>query len=374
MESFQCNFCSKALSSKAALKKHLMLHKVCEICKKMLANKWALKLHYEVYHPNFYQLQNEAVNQQPSGTWQRHQQIQQSNQQQNKIEGMKQGTTSGVNSDMMLVRSGFNNRIQTFQYKITEDTIEVDLIFQGAKASLINQLQEALNRHYRIKFNLELGGEYVKPCNENIIIKKIYHNSKMMELERADNIDNILNDHFDYIKTKMSEFQERDSGWALLKVFSLKININKHSPIRGSQYIPTPKELKNKRVCINIYNGDIYCFKWCLIAALETSQPLNPSKCSSYAIDNINSSIITLQNGLTLNFEGIEFPMELKYIKLFEEKNPNISVNVFGYEYSSKSVVGPYYITKQEKDKHVNLLLLENDGKSHYILIKSLSR
>ncbi|XP_061396091.1 uncharacterized protein LOC133331730 [Musca vetustissima] len=196
----------------------------------------------------------------------------------------------------------------------------------------------------------------------------------MMELERADNIDNILNDHFDYIKTKMSEFQERDSGWALLKVFSLKININKHSPIRGSQYIPTPKELKNKRACINIYNGDIYCFKWCLIAALETSQPLNPSKCSSYAIDNINSSIITLQNGLTLNFEGIEFPMELKYIKLFEEKNPNISVNVFGYEYSSKSVVGPYYITKQEKDKHVNLLLLENDGKSHYILIKSLSR
>ena len=34
----------------------------------------------------------------------------------------------------------------------------------------------------------------------------------------------------------------------------------------------------------------------------------------------------------TLNFDGISFPMKLKDIKKFEQQNPQISVNVLGYE------------------------------------------
>ena len=34
----------------------------------------------------------------------------------------------------------------------------------------------------------------------------------------------------------------------------------------------------------------------------------------------------------TLNFDAISFPLKLKDIKKFEQQNPQISVNVLGYE------------------------------------------
>ncbi|XP_058986228.1 uncharacterized protein LOC131806274 [Musca domestica] len=51
--------------------------------------------------------------------------------------------------------------------------------------------------------------------------------------------------------------------------------------------------------------------------------------------------------------------------------NPEISVNVFGYE--NKSVVGPYYLTKETKSNHINLILLHNEENFHYILVMDMS-
>jgi len=39
----------------------------------------------------------------------------------------------------------------------------------------------------------------------------------------------------------MSEFQERDGGWSLIKIVHLKVNINKYQLIKGSNYIDFPR-------------------------------------------------------------------------------------------------------------------------------------
>ncbi|XP_046811879.1 uncharacterized protein LOC124421113, partial [Lucilia cuprina] len=82
--------------------------------------------------------------------------------------------------------------------------------------------------------------------------------------------------------------------------------------------------------------------------------------------------MITLENGKILNFKGLKFPLAVSMIKIFEENNPEISVNVFGLE--GDHVVGPFYFTQNEKNIHINLLLLEKDERFHYVWIKSISR
>ena len=62
--------------------------------------------------------------------------------------------------------------------------------------------------------------------------------------------------------------------------------------------------------------------------------------------------------------------MKLEEIHHFERMNPTISVNVFGLDEERKCVIGPYFITSQEKQKHINLLLLQKDEVSHYVWIK----
>jgi len=61
--------------------------------------------------------------------------------------------------------------------------------------------------------------------------------------------------------------------------------------------------------------------------------------------------------------------MKLKYIKKFERQNPQISVNVLGYE---DKKIFPLRISEMAEREHdINLLLLED---KHFVLINDLSR
>ena len=71
--------------------------------------------------------------------------------------------------------------------------------------------------------------------------------------------------------------------------------------------------------------------------------------------------------------EGIEYPVRLKNITMFEKQNPPISVTVLGY-----SDWGKVYPSKNSEyvfdRKHVIvLMLIEEDKVNHYCLVKSLS-
>ena len=71
-----------------------------------------------------------------------------------------------------------------------------------------------------------------------------------------------------------------------------------------------------------------------------------------------------------LNFTGIEFPVSLKDIDKFEKNNPEIEVNVFGYEKS----VHILRINKTDPQNAIDLLFIINEGKQHYCWIKNFSR
>ena len=70
-----------------------------------------------------------------------------------------------------------------------------------------------------------------------------------------------------------------------------------------------------------------------------------------------------------LNYDGIEFPVQEKDFSNIEVKN-NICINVFGYE---NGLVFLIYVSDQKFKDSMDLLLLIDDDKSHYVYIKDFN-
>ena len=68
----------------------------------------------------------------------------------------------------------------------------------------------------------------------------------------------------------------------------------------------------------------------------------------------INKELNTTFHMNLLNMNGIAYPVAVKDVPKFGKQN-DISVNVFGYEEGSY----PLYISRNQKKRHVNLLLIE---------------
>ena len=70
-----------------------------------------------------------------------------------------------------------------------------------------------------------------------------------------------------------------------------------------------------------------------------------------------------------LNCDGIEFPVQEKDFNKIETRN--ICINVFGYV---GGLTFPIYISSQKFGNWLDLLLITDDDKSHYVCIKEFNR
>ena len=141
----------------------------------------------------------------------------------------------------------------------------------------------------------------------------------------------------------LAKFQMNGSGWTFHSIVALDIHTVGYEPLNGSSWAALPKFLASKKA-INMKNTDNHCFKWWFARAL------NPVERDSERITKILS-----KEAESLNFKGIEFPMNLKDIDKFERFNPEIKVNVFGYKAEG---VHPLKISKLMREKKVHLFLL----------------
>ena len=106
-------------------------------------------------------------------------------------------------------------------------------------------------------------------------------------------------------------------------------------------------------------NEDDKCFTWSILRAL------NPVESNA---KRIYKDLKKKED--SLNMTGSLYPVSLKAIDTFERQNPTISINVFGHEES----VYPLRVSKYSDRKAVNLLLISDEDRQHYCLMKSMSR
>ena len=127
-----------------------------------------------------------------------------------------------------------------------------------------------------------------------------------------------------------------------------------------SSYVELSTELKNfAKGLINMENKDDKCFRWCHI------RHLNPQKKNPQGIKRDDKQYIE-----KLDYTNIVFPVSQKQYNKIGKQN-SIKINVFGYENEQ-----PYsiHISKEMFEDQMNLLLITEDKKKHYIPIKDFDK
>ena len=188
-----------------------------------------------------------------------------------------------------------------------------------------------------------------------IVYKTAFFNGKAKTITKANDIEHKLSMSRQEILNAIEKWVSEGSGWAINHIDSHYINVTNYQPLHGSSYLELPAKLRNsKKGLINIKNKHNECFRWCHI------RHLNPQKKNPQRIKKEDKQLIG-----GLNYEGIEFPVSQKQYNKIETQN-SIRINIFGYE---KEQPFPIHISKEKFEDQMNLLLITEDEKKHYVLI-----
>jgi hypothetical protein len=160
------------------------------------------------------------------------------------------------------------------------------------------------------------------------------------------------------LENQLDRFTNLGSGWPSSRIIRFTLHVAAYRPLAGKSYIETPESIANKKA---VKNKDEKCFQWALLSALFPST------------DHVNdvSKYVPFVN--EVNWSGLRFPVTMNQVRLFERNNQNFTVNVYVYEESEDDVI-PIYVTKcGMRAKHIDLLLLIDGEKSHYVWMKRMS-
>ena len=209
------------------------------------------------------------------------------------------------------------------------------------------------------KFN-EVLITFEKQKGDELIEKTAYFNGKVQTIINDTEIAESLQITQNQIINKIQQWISEGSAWLIQSVDGHFINVVKYQPLKGSSYIPLPKELENSaKGIINIKNNDDECFRWCHI------RYLNPQKKDPQRVKECDKKYVK-----DLDYSGIEFPVSVKQYNKIEKQN-SINVNVFGYENGQPY---PIYISKEKFEPCLNLLLITEKEVKHYCLMKDFNK
>jgi len=179
----------------------------------------------------------------------------------------------------------------------------------------------------------------------------------------VDNLD--LSDIVRRLLEKIDGFSGQNSGWSIVQINYLRLCWGRYRPLVAGTFIPTPKFIAAKKAIVNVQCHDDNCFQYSVLAGMNVvnfGSSGHEDRPSRYKLMHL------------LNMDGIKTPVTLSSINRFEGQNQEISINVL-YLDDNRDLV-PVRTSKfcNQRQHHVNLLLLTDGEKFHYTCIQSLSR
>jgi hypothetical protein len=195
-----------------------------------------------------------------------------------------------------------------------------------------------------------------------------YYNSRMRTISSTNNISTFLNDVYNEISNQM-EVAAQGSGFGFKKYESFTIGTNTYKSAFGGSFIKLPNAIKNKKACINIINKDEQCFDWCLLA----HKFYGSAKFSNKAYD-YEKYWKDLKRPI-----DVEYPVSMDKYEEYENLN-DMQINVFELKdfkedgTDLRSSLSILYKSNIHRKNVVNLLLITDKDKCHYVLVKNISR
>ena len=198
-------------------------------------------------------------------------------------------------------------------------------------------------------------------CEDKTKYDTFYSNSKTEIIINKSDIDDAFKSIYITVISNIEKSLGKGSGWIIDSVIDYTVSVSKYNPLAGSSYIKLPKGLNHPRKgLINIkYIDDNKCVKCCLVRYLCPVDH-NPKRISKADRDFDKK----------IDFKDIKFPVKVRHIHKIEKKN-SIGISVFGYENKEKHSI--YVSKKCYEEKHVDLLLIGEEGRRHYVLFKDFN-
>ena len=272
-------------------------------------------------------------------------------------------------------RQALRNRVKSFEVVKREPKDPAKQLYYTTPG-VAEELQSILNRDGAMKAQVTLHVTFKKKkieyrddgqAEEVFEYKDAYFNSTAFTILHNDDIIESLDKAAEEINNKIAFWLSEGSGWTIVEIRSHFVNIVKYLPLRGSSYLPLPKELRNSMLgLINLKNNDDKCFLW------DHVRHLNPRKKNPQRITQSDREFAK-----KLDYSGISFPVTRNQINRIEKQN-KINISLFGYD-TVKKAVFPIYLSPESYDDHLKLLYISSEddtGKfiSHYVYIKDFNR
>jgi hypothetical protein len=125
--------------------------------------------------------------------------------------------------NVKLVRTGFKGRIATYRLSTDLHHTKPELFLAELESKIITILHDALLKHSSIKVNLELFGQYLL-ASKNVKEMKSF-NSRYQVISKNTDLSKLFENYKKVLTKKASDFEEKESGWALVKLLFLELNI-----------------------------------------------------------------------------------------------------------------------------------------------------
>ena len=137
---------------------------------------------------------------------------------------------------------------------------------QLARRDILNLMRE--NRQTRVRMILTCEMTRKELFSENIQILNSFFHSETVENLEASNQSVIYDNFIQTIEERIQNFNQRGSNWVFQRVF-LDAYFTDFIPLRGSTFLPLPKQIRDKKAVINMKNDDDQCFKWSVTRSLN---------------------------------------------------------------------------------------------------------
>jgi hypothetical protein len=205
--------------------------------------------------------------------------------------------------------------------------------------------------------------------DEDTTYADFFYNSSISEkIHSANQINEWSDAQIQAFLKRVDELTAGGSGWILVKVKLLTIQIAKSKKTRAGSYIKTPAVLASKHAIVNIKNKDDKCILWALLANKYYDTIKNNDKNELYNYRKYENEIKIP--------DDLKYPIDIQTDVRKIEKLNDIKINVFRYnddDVNFKTLLTVYNTTKRHHNV-CNLLLLKEGEKEHLVWIKDINK
>ena len=197
----------------------------------------------------------------------------------------------------------------------------------------------------------------------------------------GDDLDSYMSRVKAQLQMSIEKFQRMSSGWIYSDLVAAHVDAAKYIPLTAGANIKMPKKVADMHATLNITSNDNRCILYSLLAKkclvddkaasdqTKTDGLPTPKKMPSGGSRNRSTSYLKFEH--ELNMSGITYPIKMTDIKIVEKQN-NLSISIFEWDFDEHCAIPLRHGIGQGTP--VELLYLEQEERSHYVLITNFNK